>query len=345
MHNRDAQDSAAELERTATEWFFRRDGGFDSATEKEFARWLGEDQRHAQAFAKIEGTWSMLGEARSKLLPAALPLKQQARKVAWCPIVLGAAAVIAISFLGWQRWDSMGETFVEQVATEVGGLRKMDLPDGSFVKLNTNSAVDVRFMPRERRVRLLRGEAHFAVSSDPVRPFIVEAGGVAVQAVGTVFNVRMRPDVVEVLVTEGKVRVDDPTRGESLLPDATVAPSFKDGKLERLLLAGEKAVVSIRADAGRARADVVAISPREIDHALAWQNRRIDYVDAPLVEIVTDFNRYNQHQLVIVDPELAQRRFGGSFPAGDYASFVQLLETTFDVDVERRDRETLLRLR
>jgi len=68
------------------------------------------------------------------------------------------------------------------------------------------------------------------------------------------------------------------------------------------------------------------------------------YADAPLSEIIADFNRYNQHKLVVADARLAERRFGGTFPAGDYASLVQLLEKTFGVVVERRERETLLRL-
>jgi transmembrane sensor len=87
------------------------------------------------------------------------------------------------------------------------------------------------------------------------------------------------------------------------------------------------------------------LGPMLLEAALAWQKRSLDYADAPLAEIVADFNRYNQHRLVIVDPALAKRRFGGTFPAGDYRSLVHVLEETFDVVAERRERETILRLR
>jgi transmembrane sensor len=52
------------------------------------------------------------------------------------------------------------------------------------------------------------GEAHFFVEKDPQRPFVVNAAGIDVRAVGTAFNVRIDPAAVEVLVTEGRVRVD-----------------------------------------------------------------------------------------------------------------------------------------
>jgi transmembrane sensor len=100
----------------------------------------------------------------------------------------------------------------------------------------------------------------------------------------------------------------------------------------------------VRADAAPIPATASALSDRDVAEALAWQRRRLEYVDAPLSEIIADFNRYNQHRLIIADPALASSRFGGAFPAGDYDSLLQLLEKSFGVQVERRDRETVLRL-
>ena len=65
----------------------------------------------------------------------------------------------------------------------------MKLPDGSIVELNTSSTAAIAFSPAERRVRLTQGEGHFSVAKDAGRPFVVEARGLAVRAVGTMFNV------------------------------------------------------------------------------------------------------------------------------------------------------------
>ena len=340
---------AADLERTATEWFFRRDRGFSSGDAAAFERWLRADERHARMFADIENTWREFGKARHTILAPRIsrpaPVRR-GRKRMVIPVVLAAAAALALAYVGVRRLATSPAVIALQAATEIGGLRKIDLPDGSFVTLNTNTAVDVHFTAAERRVRLLRGEAWFEVARDARRAFVVEANGVAVKAVGTAFNVRVHLENVEVLVTEGKVRVDDAVHGQSLLSTSPAAARSPDGlgSLERLLLRGEKVIIPVKTGAAPSPAASAALPAKEVELVLAWQNRRLSYVDAPLSEIVADFNRYNQHRLVIVDPRLAGTRFGGTFLTGDYRSLVQLLEKTFDVIAERREGDTVLRL-
>jgi transmembrane sensor len=82
---------------------------------------------------------------------------------------------------------------------------RLALPDGSRVELKDGSEVVVQYSASERRVKLTGGEAHFTVWKDKTRPFIVNAAGVEVRAVGTAFNVRLEAKSVEVLVTEGRV--------------------------------------------------------------------------------------------------------------------------------------------
>ena len=64
-----------------------------------------------------------------------------------------------------------------------------------------------------------------------------------------------------------------------------------------------------------------------------------------LMAIAAEFNRYNVHRLVVEDPELGAQRFGGKFPANDFAGLVRLLELNFGVVSERRENETVLRRR
>jgi len=78
---------------------------------------------------------------------------------------------------------------------------------------------------------------------------------------------------------------------------------------------------------------------------LAWQEHRLDFDATPLVEIVAEINRYNRHKLAIADARLNDQRFGGSFPAGDYETFVRMLEANFGVVAERGSGVTRLRLK
>lgn len=351
-----AESRDAGLERAATEWFFRRDQGLTATELRSFQQWLRADERHARSFAEIEATWRRLGTARDHvgaLVPPVALAAAGPRGRSWRTVVLAAAACLIVGFSGWLLGGRLapgasrsGAAFAEQAVAETGAWRKSDLPDGSILTLNSDSAVEVRFTATERRVRLVRGETHFAVAKDSRRPFVVEANGVAVRAVGTVFNIRLHAATVEVLVTEGLVRVDDAAHGRSLLAPPTASTSIPRGTPEaaRVLQSGEKVVIPLGAGAPPAPAAVAVVSAREIAQTLAWQERWLEYSDAPLSAIVADFNRYNQHRLVVADARLAKQRFGGTFPAGDYRSLVQILEKTFGVVVERRERETLLRL-
>jgi transmembrane sensor len=240
----------------------------------------------------------------------------------------------------WAQWSPPvrpAPDYSVAAATDIGAMRKLNLPDGSSVQLNTDSAVVVRLTETERRVRLVRGEAHFQVAKNPARPFIVSAGAIAVRAVGTAFDVRLQPGAVEVLVTEGRVRVNHAANGASLL--ATAAPTSD----EPLLVAGQRAVVPTPVTTG-ACATVVALDPAEIGQVTSWQSGRLEFVATPLASIVDEFNRYNRHKLVIADPGLAARRFGGSFSVGDHEELVRVLEAEFGVVAERGATATKLRL-
>lgn len=227
------------------------------------------------------------------------------------------------------------------VETEVGGLRSLDLPDGSLVQLNTDTAIETDFSAAARHVRVLRGEAYFSVMKDPARPFIVSVGRVAVRAVGTEFNVYNKGTKVEVLVTEGRVQLDDSAQGRSLL--AAVGHSAEPP----LLVAGERAVVALQAgpavDPSTGLATVTKLTVPEQRRELAWQERRLEFDDVPLSEVVAEFNRYNRRQFVIMDHQLAGKRFSGAFRADAAETFIRLLETDFGVTVVREADSVRLR--
>jgi transmembrane sensor len=195
----------------------------------------------------------------------------------------------------------------------------------------------------------VRGEVFFTVTKDPARPFIVTSGPVAVRAVGTAFNVRQRADAIEVLVTEGRVRVDDTGAGRSLLPSlpSSAAPNAEPP----LLVAGERATVPFTAATLASRLSPVPAATATIEkiaapaarRALAWQERRLEFDAIPLAEVAREFNRYNRQQLVIADAPLAAKRFSGTFRADGYESLVRLLETDFSITATRTDREIVLR--
>jgi len=336
------------MEEAALAWFARCQRGLTDAQETEFQDWLAADPQHAALFNELDGTWELLGRAGGSAPVAVTALApRRAGGVTWLRLglPLAAAAALALTYLTWWR----PAHYTGEAVTEVGALRIVHLPDGSVVKLNTDSALSTVFSPEERRVKLVRGEAHFAVAKNPDRPFIVEAGGVSVRAVGTAFNVRLEDKAVEVLVTEGKVRVDDALSGKSLLArNAVVNGEALPALGYPVLASGQKVVVALPAPVARVESRLVetaatAVATDEIQRELAWQERRLDFELATLEDIAAEFNRYSRHKLVIGDPLLAQKRFGGSFKPDDQAGFVRMLQENFGVTVEESESATVLR--
>ena len=102
--------------------------------------------------------------------------------------------------------------------TRIGEQNSITLVDGSVIQLNTDSHIQVNYEKNQRSIVLMAGEAHFEVAKDPSRPFVVKAGDGMVRAVGTAFTVRINPEALKVIVTEGKVALAAATK---VLPATT----------------------------------------------------------------------------------------------------------------------------
>ena len=324
----------------AAEWLVARDRARGAAEEEKFECWLQADSRHAAVYAEMAEAWSLMAGAPAPMLTTVPKPSSSRRFLRGMPLTVGVAAALAVGYFAWlQPWRS---SFSGAANTAVGGLERMSLPDGSVVQLNTDSAVEVHYTAGERRVRLLRGEAHFSVAKNPARPFLVFAGGVDVRAVGTAFDVRLRAASVDVLVTEGKVRLERPLAADAGQPVSAgaMAPLV-------FLAAGERASVPLAlpaSDSTPMAVTVIPVPPDAMAQALAWREQQLQFSTETLAEMVAEFNRYNAHQLVIDDPRLATKRFGGTFPSNDSAGFVLLLEREFGVVAQRQADRTVLRL-
>lgn len=327
-------------ERVAAEWVLRQGHGLTPEQERDLARWLAEDPSHAPLLAEMEETSRLLDgmkfQQRAPAVTAANPPPVTRR---WFLRAAGVAAAAVLGLAAWQLAKSRPVVdYAVASATSLGEFRRLALPDGSVVLLNTDTAVEVTYDQRIRRVQLLHGQAFFEVAKNPARPFIVQAGRVAVRAVGTAFEVRRRDTALDVLVTEGRVRV---------LGDFPAGPSAGTGEMDLgpELVVGHRAQLALDADqAPRASAMVVStVEPRALRTAVAWQEGRLEFFDQPLAEVVAEFNRYNRRKIVIADPGLAAQRFGGAFASHQVEPFIELLEQSFGVVAEQGGEETVLR--
>lgn len=282
----------------------------DGRTVEDFYAWRREPSNGA-AYARLEELWAKaeplgndrdvaiaLGEALrprrwSERLREAFPLSRPAIASALTVMLIAVAALI---------WTIQPISY----ETQVGEQRFVTLEDGSRVRLNTDSRVELRFSKRERRIDLDRGQAFFEVAHDRSRPFVVRIGDAQVTALGTRFDVRRDNGDVRVILAEGAVAV---TNGDDRRP----AP--------QRMTAGQ----AIHLASGRAARP----EPVDVDAATAWTTGRTIFTDTPLENAVAEVNRYTKYGIRLDAPAFATAKVNGAFETGDVAAFVTAVTALF----------------
>ena len=110
------------------------------------------------------------------------------------------------------------------VSTPAATTTLVTLSDGTKVMLNANSTLEypASFDDAEVREVRLKGEAHFEVTKNPHRPFVVKAGEMQTQVLGTIFDVKAyRKDAPKVTLMEGKVKVNNADTEVEMRPGQT----------------------------------------------------------------------------------------------------------------------------
>ncbi len=335
--------SASAIEAAAAEWIARRDrGDWQETDQAEFEAWLQSDVTHRVAFIRMEAAWNQA--QRLKALGAGVESASVPDRGAWhfSPFFQGQdsttgtydarehpvrrwaialAASMALVCLGLSAWYM---TFGHETKyqTPVGGLATLPLTDGSIVTLNTNSEIGVLLTARGRTIKLPRGEAFFEVAKDAGRPFVVEAAGKRIIALGTKFSVWNEAGEVRVAVTEGQVQLerdDGPDLAPSHLKPGDVARTNRENTL------------------------IQHKSPETVESEdLSWRGGYLVFHDKPLGEVFAEFNRYNMEKTTVTDPGLAATKIGGSFRATNVHAFLRLLEDGFPVHTVKRGEQIVL---
>jgi transmembrane sensor len=367
--------SSEQIEEAAAQWFVRQQSGIWSAADQaEFEAWLGAATAHRIHYLRVSTTWDYA--ARLKALGAGVPVGSIPSRGSWgdaryfkgtaeppqAPAprevassevsarsrlrrALAVAASVGFLLVAAAIFNSRTDYFTaEHYTTKVGGLNNVPLADGSNVTLNTDSSIRVALAHDERRIRLEKGEAFFEVAKDRTKPFVVYAGDKRVVAVGTKFSVRRDGKEIQVVVTEGRVRL-----AEADEKDASIVPTEGSNKTRQSI--GEPQRESIFLDAGavaHASDSSIEVSQDTESNAarlLAWRTGYVAFQNTPLADAVTEFNRYITRKIVIEDPSIATIVVGGNFRFNNTTAFLDLLQTGFPVVVEMHEDRIALRAR
>ncbi|TPE62624.1 DUF4880 domain-containing protein [Sandaracinobacter neustonicus] len=290
------------------------DGGTDHQA---FEDWYAADPRHADIYDDVLKNWEAMavaGEtpaAQARQKPSRPP---SSRLIAWTAVAAAVAAALLLvpgSPLNLSGPSSSGAQTL--LASHVGEIRNVDLPDGSQVTLDTDSRLTILYTDNERRLRLDSGRARFRVAHGDPRAFLVEADSTEVIAHGTVFDVDVAGSGVAVSLLEGSVEVRPQAAAVASRPSASTI--LKPG--QQLVVAQDHVPQPLKAE-----------EPR-------WTSGMLSFEDTELGTVVASANRYSEVKILLADPAIGRLRFSGTFDPREPDAFAQSLASLFHLRMDR----------
>lgn len=266
-------------------------------------QWRASKAEHEHAWQRAQRVNQRFGLIPASLGMAALNRPESAGRRA---AVKTLAALIVAGPVGWAAWRASPFEWTADYRSATGEQRRVALSDGSSMRLNTASAVDVLYDADQRLVRLRAGEiAVHAVAEGGAhpRPFVVRTRQGDVQAQAARFCVREDGSACRVSVQEGGVtlRRDEAPRIEPADPHAA---DWTRGVLH----ASAWRLDAFAAELGRYRPGVLRCDPEVAGLRIsgAFQLQDTDAVLAALPSTLPVQVRYRSAYWVTIMPRAGQ---------------------------------------
>lgn len=340
-------DNESLTKEQASLWISKLRKGLSKKEKLDFQKWAKQSDSHRNSIfslASFCNNSNVLHELNN-LFPLDKPLPQKSNLKA--KYIIAACIMFILLFAGnfFSNITPFPVTNNEQqfvevrtLQTKIGQQTRFSLSDGSRIKLNTNSLVQVTFSKNYRLLTLIRGEANFDVTKDKSRPFTVIAGENSFTALGTIFNIQKRTDKdMELVVTEGRVLIT--ISNEPINKITNSLTNLPEEELPGLLIAsGEIATIDKNTKASKQK-----ISFEQIQRALAWQQGRLVFNGESLNEVLAEVGRYTTKKFELADTELSKINVSGYFKANDIDGLLKSLNSNFNIQ-SRKTNNTTIRL-
>ncbi|HZL10076.1 MAG TPA: FecR domain-containing protein [Prolixibacteraceae bacterium] len=244
--------------------------------------------------------------------------------------LLKYAAVFILAFsLGTASFYFMNSNQQKELANlyntidvPYGERSRITLYDGTRVWLNsgTKFRYPVVFSPQTRDV-YMQGEAYFDVAKDSKHPFIVNAGQLKVEVLGTHFNVCAYTDDNEFSATleEGSVNAVNTSSGKSMI----IKP-------------GEQVVVNREAN---------NLKRQEVNTELftSWKENLLKFEDAPFEDVIKKMERWYDVN-ISVDPAIdTKERYTMTIKTESLREMLQLVTRTTNMKYEINENNVVLK--
>ncbi len=211
-------------------------------------------------------------------------------------IVLASGEVVAVQEGNTLRYDpgNVDHPVFNELHVPYGKVFTLVLSDGTEIQLNSGTHIKypVKFPTKGNREVTMTGEAYFKVSKNKEHPFIVNSEQVAVQVLGTEFNVTSYKEqsTINTVLVEGSVSLSHESDPES----------------KTLLEPGNK---------GSWDKTQETMSVEKVDTLLytSWLNGEIVFRDTPFSELLTKLERAYNVRIVNKNIGLEEKAFNARY--------------------------------
>lgn len=256
----------------------------DEAARDAVRRFCGQSPDHRAAWAEAKQVYRLAESGMKADRARRRPRLSRRQTLAG----LGALGLIGAGALAAPR---LGRRWRADYTTEVAEIRRVPLPDGSWLTLGPESAVDVAFGEGLRRVEVLDGMVLCEVAPGAV-PFEGEAGELRAVALGTRFELRRNDGRCSVGVEEGSVE------------------AFAGARPPALLHAGDW--LTLAADGAS-----VEQGHRDAGQTAAWRQKLLVAEGDPVGAVVAEIARWRPGSVFIADPALSGMPVSGLYDLRD----------------------------
>lgn len=301
MLSAEPSDEARQVARSAARWLVRVEAGALSEQDRAaLQQWRAASDAHERAWHR-----ALALKGRFEALPPAVAMATLGRSRRH--VLKGMLGLAVVAPAGWlatrelplSAWDA-------DLTTGTGEQRRVTLGDGSVLRLNTATAVNID--ERQRRISLIRGE--LSMRSAGAQPFVIETAYGRCDLRGGEVGVHQDDHGCEFSVFDGNAE---------LWPRQSSALA---------LHAGQRVRVS---DGG-----VGTVGQFDVRQP-GWREGVLVAIDRPLGDVLRDLDRYRRGVLRWA-PELESLRVTGSFRLAEPDRVLDLLAATLPLDVQWRTR-------
>lgn len=258
--------------------------------------------------------------------------------------VAASIIVLLVPLYLWYLQNEQTEISPYELAktSKPGERKSFQLPDGSTVKLNAGSTIDIDagFNTHNREVTL-QGEAFFDVTHDSSKPFIIHTHSMDIRVLGTVFNVKAYPEdkITETSLLEGAVEI-----------------TMKNDKGEKIILKpNQKIILPVIAPVEKQETQTAAVeqapfvitslSYNKTDSSLteiSWTENRLVLNDNSFEEVAAIMERWYDVDIAFRDDAVKQFRYTATFDQKTIDQVLKALQLSRHFEYSRNGDDIII---